>query len=395
MYRNYKKNNIKHNEPNDIIEKLARIDEIEYKGGDVLSGKFSSPDIENCIQKGGYHIFYTNNFEENKDKLRGEEINSVDLNIQLVKFIALLFQPGIITPTALERNMQIAYNAKANSGCISRQVGAVITDKNHSVKSIGWNDVAANQIPCNLRNLKDLVLDVNQEHFSDFEKGIEGNYDDGESFKSKATNELKSINLNNLNGKNCSFCFKTFHNVFEGMKHYSTQDYEDKSLFFNHIRSIELLEQKLKLKLESVGDKDSPPNNLRESSKIIALISTFHLTTEKSLDALLSTIDITSPLKNLPQEERAKKEKFTAVMRLLTELSIEDREPLSPDDLITVLNNLKSNPEKPTDVVEMSLTTKGIPLIDYIPKDVLASWSRTSSIPPRVASLKFGYEDLF
>jgi deoxycytidylate deaminase len=112
--------------------------------------------------------------------------------------------------------MQIAYNAKANSGCISRQVGAVITDKNHSVKSIGWNDVAANQIPCNLRNLKDLVLDVNQEHFSDFEKGIEGNYDDGESFKSKATNELKSINLNNLNGKNCSFCFKTFHNVFEG-----------------------------------------------------------------------------------------------------------------------------------------------------------------------------------
>lgn len=213
----YKRSRIKHHNPEYIADKIIKIDNIEYKGGQVTSGNFSVPDIENCIQRSGYHIFYTNDFDKYSDYLEDESRESVDLDVQLVKFISLLFQPGIITPTAFERNMQIAFNAKANSGCISRQVGAVITDKNHAVKSIGWNDVAANQIPCNLRNLVDISNDKNPEHFSDFEKGIDGEYKDGETFKMKVTSELKTIEIDKLNGKNCAFCFKTFHNVFEGM----------------------------------------------------------------------------------------------------------------------------------------------------------------------------------
>jgi deoxycytidylate deaminase len=182
-----------------------------------MAGDFSAPDIENCIQKSGYHIFYTNDFDKYSGYFEGETQMGVNLDIQLVKFISLLFQSGIITPTAFERNMQIAFNAKANSGCISRQVGAVITDANHAVKSIGWNDVAANQIPCKLRDLTNIANDKNPEHFSDFEKGLNGNYKDGETFKTKVTFELKSIDIDQLNGKNCAFCFKTFHNVFEGM----------------------------------------------------------------------------------------------------------------------------------------------------------------------------------
>lgn len=198
-------------------EENLKIDSSEYKGSEVNRGSFSSPDIENCIQKSEYHIFYSKSFNKYKNQLIGETNRSVNLDIQLVKFIALLFNPGIITPTAQERSMQIAFNAKANSGCISRQVGAVVTDIHHSVKAIGWNDVAKNQIPCNLRSLKDLVSNRNNSHFSDFEKGISGAYKDKESFIQKIKNTIKLEDIDNkLEGKNCSFCFKTCHNTFEG-----------------------------------------------------------------------------------------------------------------------------------------------------------------------------------
>ena len=117
--------------------------------------------------------------------------------------------------------MQVAYNAKANSGCVSRQVGAILTDANFTVKSIGWNDVPQSQIPCNLRNGLDLVKQKNSAHFSDFEKGEDGTlYDDKTNFHRKISIELgdeKKIN-DSLKGRNCSYCFKTFHNAFEGEK---------------------------------------------------------------------------------------------------------------------------------------------------------------------------------
>ena len=52
-----------------------------------------------------------------------------------------MHHPGLVTPSNEERVMQIAHTAKHSSGCISRQVGAAITDENFSIKSIGWNDV--------------------------------------------------------------------------------------------------------------------------------------------------------------------------------------------------------------------------------------------------------------
>lgn len=36
--------------------------------------------------------------------------------------------------------MQLAFNVKYNSGCLSRQVGAVVTGNDFSVRSVGWND---------------------------------------------------------------------------------------------------------------------------------------------------------------------------------------------------------------------------------------------------------------
>lgn len=199
------------------LNQLLHIDNTEYKGSEVKKGEFSSPDIENCIQKSEYHIFYTEKFEKYKHLLIGEDEISVNLDVQLIKFISLLFHPGIITPTAQERSMQVAYNAKNNSGCISRQVGAVVTDRNHSIKAIGWNDVAKNQVPCNLRSLKDLIAGRNKDHFSEFELGQKDNYKDGLNFKQKVQKNIDLSKIDDkLQGRNCSFCFKTCHNSFEG-----------------------------------------------------------------------------------------------------------------------------------------------------------------------------------
>lgn len=220
------------------LTNILLLDESEYKGDDVNKGLFAFPDIENCIQKSDYHLYFSNTRKgiyeecvacdpENHDS----RYKYLGLDVQLMKFISLIHQPGIVTPTAIERTMQIAFNAKYNSGCISRQVGAVITDKNYSVKSIGWNDVAQGQIPCSLRNVNDLLNKNNLHHFSDFEigkkstgaeDGLESfndySYEDGETFSEKASKVVSESNQTDLNGRNCAYCFKTFHNSFENEK---------------------------------------------------------------------------------------------------------------------------------------------------------------------------------
>ncbi|MBO0591225.1 hypothetical protein I2486_07365 [Cellulophaga sp. E16_2] len=198
------------------ISEIIKLDENEYKGDDVNSGDFAAPDIENCIQRSDYHIFHSKDNEINAivDKLK-------NINYQLIRFLALIGQPGIITPTSIERTMQVAFNAKYNSGCISRQVGAVVTDKNYSVKSIGWNDVAQNQMPCKLRNARDLTSGRSTELYSQYElEGGKFAIGKGEtkSFKELIKDDLDKANLNNLGGLNCSFCFKSFQNAYENEK---------------------------------------------------------------------------------------------------------------------------------------------------------------------------------
>ena len=131
--------------------------------------------------------------------------------MNVLKLICLIKQPGIVTPSALERTMQVAYNAKLNSGCISRQVGAVVTDEFYSVKGIGWNEVPEGQTPCGLREIKDYESGVigTSNIYTAFEK--KGRYKDG-SFIEKmklSINNVPSTYDNQENGRNCPYCFKT------------------------------------------------------------------------------------------------------------------------------------------------------------------------------------------
>ncbi len=60
---------------------------------------------------------------------------------KLERFIHLIFETAIITPTKDEIAMYFAFSASFNSACLSRQVGASIVNENGELLSVGWNDV--------------------------------------------------------------------------------------------------------------------------------------------------------------------------------------------------------------------------------------------------------------
>lgn len=208
------------NDTSIIAEKVIRLDEKENKGNDFKEGLFYSPDVENCIQRSDIHLSNPGKGIPKEDKLNYES-NFYTLIEQWMKIQSLILHPGIITPSHDERCMQIAFMSKFNSGCISRQVGAVITDENNSIRSVGWNDVPKGSIPCNLRSLSDIVeptkintLDLS---YSPFETDTSGkSYKDGGNFSLKSKDLFKPIVQKTESlGMNHSFCFKSLHNKYE------------------------------------------------------------------------------------------------------------------------------------------------------------------------------------
>lgn len=210
------KNNI-----SEIADKIIRLDEIENRGDDFKAGRFYSPDVENCIQRSDIHINNIGSDEAKFDK-NARQSSFYTMIEQWIKIQSLILHPGLITPTHDERCMQIAFISKFNSGCISRQVGAVITDENNSIRSVGWNDVPKGAVPCNLKDLND-IIDITRIHkddlsYSPFEKGMSvKKYDGGDDFSSKSIESFKSSLLKSGNtfGLNHSYCFKSLHNRYE------------------------------------------------------------------------------------------------------------------------------------------------------------------------------------
>ncbi len=81
-----------------------------------------------------------NIFIEGDFFLRVSSKNLVSLNTRINRFLHLIFGSEIVTPSYAERAMYAAKSAAGNSACLSRQVGAAITDKKGDVISTGWND---------------------------------------------------------------------------------------------------------------------------------------------------------------------------------------------------------------------------------------------------------------
>lgn len=194
-------------------EQIEALDVIEKGKKDVID-KYQQIDIDKCIELSDIHLSLENSLINSKRCVE-QEIGFPDVNVrlseleeelikQIITYISLIMHPGLIPPSPYERIMQIAYTAKLNSGCLSRQVGAVVTNNCLSVKSIGWNTAPEGQTPCTLRCLNDLCEGHDQLAYSSFEKEkpfihyANGYYDryKGLNYKEK----LKGIPL--------SYCFK-------------------------------------------------------------------------------------------------------------------------------------------------------------------------------------------
>lgn len=173
-------------------EQIKSLDNKEYPSKLKGESKFTNQDIGACMQLADIYLY--NPYEPTVEKYFVTE--------SIIKYVTLMKHPGLITPSSVERCMQIAYNAKLNSGCLSRQVGAVITDSHFSIKAVGWNSVAEGQIPCNLRNAQNYLINKDRDSFSTYE--IEE-----KEFIEHMHNKYKSkINKPTLKGRLCSYCFK-------------------------------------------------------------------------------------------------------------------------------------------------------------------------------------------
>jgi deoxycytidylate deaminase len=73
--------------------------------------------------------------------LRVDTDTDAQLTRRVERFLHLVLGSKIVTPTAHEAAMYAAASAALNSACLSRQVGASITDEHGEIISVGWNDV--------------------------------------------------------------------------------------------------------------------------------------------------------------------------------------------------------------------------------------------------------------
>lgn len=208
---------------NELIDltckKIDKLSMEEVKVGDYTKGNMASPDIENVIADAEIHI--SNDVEENPAK-ETSYYEFYSMAEQWMKYYSLIMHPGLITPSAEERCMVVAYTAKFNSSCISRQVGAVITNQYHSIRTIGWNEVPYGHMPCGLRDISK-VNDNEICHdceYSEFErgKGEHGAFYGGEGFNERIKNDYDNLDEEHLSGLPQPYCFKTLHNRYEGEK---------------------------------------------------------------------------------------------------------------------------------------------------------------------------------
>ena len=73
--------------------------------------------------------------------LRADANTTSQLEGRVRRFLDMMLGARIVTPTVAERAMYAAYSAARSSACLSRQVGAAITNAAGDILATGWNDV--------------------------------------------------------------------------------------------------------------------------------------------------------------------------------------------------------------------------------------------------------------
>lgn len=244
-----------------ICANIAELSCEENKMDDFEHGQFFAPDLQRCVSESELHIAYNTieNLARKEEELKERRVEEDDFDEselefstysfytygeQWMKYSALISRPGLVTPTRDERCMSIAYVAKFNSGCISRQVGCVIIDEEKAVQSVGWNDPPAPQLPCNLRDIDSLFVAKGKydnstnkndktlyQIYSKFELADTKEYpqhDDkgdrigtyGKGFCDCLNHDCSDVTVNNLkdNGLQYAYCFRSRYNTYKENK---------------------------------------------------------------------------------------------------------------------------------------------------------------------------------
>lgn len=181
---------------------ILGLDKKEYPAQLRGYHRYTSQNIQKCIEISDIHI----------NNPRTDEYGVSELRCQLAWYVSLMMHPGLVTPTSVESAMQIAYSVKHNSGCISRQVGAVVTDGSYSVKAVGWNNSPHGQVPCLLRSSEDLLQGVDEPAYSHYERN-DDRFRTALKFKFSA-----ACSDERRKGRNLAFCFKDVQNDVEKEK---------------------------------------------------------------------------------------------------------------------------------------------------------------------------------
>lgn len=216
-------------------QRIMRLSKIESDIDDFEEGRFYGPDISRCVTESEIHIAY--NDIKDVSKLDAEERKNCERRFfstaeQWMKFYALIIRPGLITPSRDERCMSVAYVAKFNSGCISRQVGCTIVDEESAIQSVGWNDPPSEQLPCQLRYADEIcrcgmdeyryVWGLESKLFSRYELYGEVRQKDGrgKSFVEHIKEDVSDETLAALSeqGLRHPYCFRSRYNKYKGTK---------------------------------------------------------------------------------------------------------------------------------------------------------------------------------
>lgn len=120
-----------------------RIDYLVNRAADGLSRyeseKIIATDEYEDIGDHGQNVRDT--FVEADFFIRASNSNIDNVEKSVERYLHLIFNTQIITPTVQETAMYSAKSAAGNSACLSRQVGTTITDKDGVPIAQGWNDV--------------------------------------------------------------------------------------------------------------------------------------------------------------------------------------------------------------------------------------------------------------
>lgn len=217
-----------------LTKKIINLGSIESEIDDFEKGKFYVPDVARCVTESEIHIAYHDlkqlDVMEPKDRREYERVFYSTAE-QWMKFFALIIRPALITPSRDERCMSVAYVAKFNSGCISRQVGCAIVDEESAIQSVGWNDPPSEQLPCQLRYIDEIckcgckgyeyVQDIGNRLFSQFElKGNVKKKDEEHPFLEYIRKDMceETVSALKEQGLRYPYCFRSRYNNYKGQK---------------------------------------------------------------------------------------------------------------------------------------------------------------------------------